>query len=194
MDIPPGHVREMNGMVVELARSHAIFWVLLDHGSRKQYSKVFGDHRDFFDATPNALFQGFCVITYALFDDKRTDIKSLPRLINRLTSNPALQQELRSKIDAEQRLLQKFVTFRHKIFAHRDKAKSPADWFGKIHKAQLRRDMESVVRLAREVTCALAGATGVGKKSEVSKDILLRENYARWDTVELLKRLARVED
>src|SRR2546421_3516104 len=103
------HVREMNERVIELSRSHAILWVFIDPGNCKRYSKVIHDHQDFFQAIASSLFQGFCVITYQLFDKKRSDVKSLPSLINYLSSlNLGLKRQLKSNIDAERLLLDKY--------------------------------------------------------------------------------------
>lgn len=183
------HVREMNERVIELSRSYAIFWVFI--GSYKRYSKVIEDHRDFFDAIASSLLQGFCVITYQLFD-KRADVKSLPRILDYLTSlDSALEQRLRLKIDAQALLLQRFFAYRHKIFAHRDRAKSPWEVFGSVPKTRLKREMKTIVRLSRETICILGGASGVKKKAKMIQAIRLRENHARWDAKEILKALEK---
>jgi len=186
------HVREMNERIIELSRSYAILWVFIDPGNCKRYSKVIRDHQDFFDAIASSLFQGFCVITYLLFDSKRSDVKSLPSLINYLSSlNPTLERQLKFNIDAQRPLLDKYFSFRHKIYAHRDKAKSPWELFGKVPKARVKREMQAIVRLSRNTVCALDGASGVRKKAELAQEIRRRENYARWDAMEVLKALEK---
>ena len=184
------HVREMNERVTELSRSNAILWVLQDTKNYNHYNKVFHNRPDFFNAIASSLHQGFCVITYQLFDNKRNDVKSLPSLINYLSSlDPALERELKSNIDVQQALLDKYFAYRHKIYAHRDKAKSPSDIFGEVAKPLAKREMEAIVRLARNTVSALSGASGVNKKTKMSKAIRLRENRAREDTMLILKAL-----
>lgn len=130
------------------------------------------------------------MITYQLFDNKRSDVKSLPRIIQYLSSlNPSLERRLSLNIDAQQALLDKYFTYRHKIFAHRDKAKSPHEVFGSVPKPRAKREMEAIVRLARNTVCALAGASGVNKKAKMSQSIRLREGRARWDTKLILEAL-----
>lgn len=183
-------VREMNERVIELSRSNAILWVFIDTGNCKRYSEAIRDHKDFFDTIASSLFQSFCVTTYLLFDSKRSDVKSLPNLINFLSSlNPALEQQLKSTIDAQRPLLDKYFSFRHKIYAHRDKAKSPWDLFGKVPKPRLKREMEAIVCLSRKTVCALAGASGVRKKSAMVQEIRRRENCARYDAVKVMQSL-----
>jgi len=184
------HVREMNERVTELSRSNAILWVLQDASNYNRYNKVFFNRPDFFNAIASSLHQEFCVITYQLFDNKRNDVKSLPSLIKYLSSlDAALERKLKSNIDAQQALLDKYFAYRHKIYAHRDKAKSPWDIFGEVPKPLAKREMEAIVRLARNTVSALSGASGVNKKAKISKAIRLRENRARWDTELILKAL-----
>jgi len=189
MDAFAAEVREINERVIELSRSYAIFWVFIS--SYKRYSKVIDDHRDFFDSIASSLLQGFCVITYQLFD-KRADVKSLPRILNYVASfDPALEQRLRMNIDAQTPLLERFFSYRHKIYAHRDKAKSPWEVFGSMPKTRLKREMKTIVGLSRDTICALAGVSGVRKKATMSQAIRLRENHARWDAKEILRALEK---
>jgi hypothetical protein len=192
MSVFAEHVREMNERVIELSRSHAILWVLQDTSNYKRYSTVFRNRPDFFDAIAISLFQGFCVITYQLFDKKRGDVKSLPSLIKHLSSlNPGLGRRLNSNIDAQQALLDRYFCYRHKIFAHRDKKKSPSEVFGSVQKSRAKREMEGIVCLARNTVCALAGASGVSKKAKMFQLIHLREGRARWDAKLVLEDIAK---
>lgn len=184
-------VREMYERVTELSRSNAIFWVFLAPENYKRYSKVIEDHRDFFDAIASSLLQGFCVITYQLFD-KRGDVKSLPALINYLASlNQVLEQRLKTRVDSKKPLLDKFFSFRHKIYAHRDKSKAPWEAFGTQSKTRLKVEMEAIVHLAQEIIGALAGAAGVAKTKEIVRNIRCRQNHAGWDAHEILKALGK---
>src|SRR2546422_633256 len=150
MDEFAKQVLEMKERVTELSRSYAILLVLQDTGNCKRYSKVYLDHRDFFNAIASSLFQGFCVITYQLFDYKRTDVKSLPSLVKNLAHiDSDLERRLATNIAAHRELLDKYFAYRHKIFAHRDKEKSPHQIFGSVPKPRAKREMETIVRLAR---------------------------------------------
>jgi hypothetical protein len=193
MTVFADHVREMNERVIELSRSHAILWVFWDTGNCKRYSKILRDHQDFFDTMASSLFQGFCVITYQLFElGKRGDVKSLPALINYLSSlDRALELEMKAKIDAQRPLLDKFFSFRHKIYAHRDKSKPPWEVFQTQSKTRLKDEMEAVVLLAQNVVCALAEAAGVKAKGELAEAIRLREEYAGGDANRILEALKK---
>jgi hypothetical protein len=181
---------EMNERVIELSRSYAILWVFWDSENNKRYSDVIKDHQDFFYAIGSSLFQGFCIITYQLFD-KRGDVKSLPDLINYLTSlDQKLEQQLKSKIDSQRPLLDKFFSFRHKIYAHRDKSKRPWEVFGNQSKTRIKSEMKAIVDLAQEIISAMAEAAGI-EKDEFVENLRLREDNAGIDATEVLKALEK---
>lgn len=186
-------VREMCERVIELSRTYAILWVFMDPGNSKRFAGAIREHQDFFDAIASSLHQGFCVITFLLFDHdvkKRGNVKSLPVLINDVPSlNGDQKLRLSSIINSQKVLLKKYFTYRHKIYAHRDKAKSPWEIFAPGPKARVKREMEAVVRLARDTVCALAGASGVRKKAAMAQEIRRRENNARCDAIELMRSL-----
>jgi hypothetical protein len=188
MTIFADDVSEMNERVTELSQSHAILWVLQDSGNFKLYSEVFRFHRDYFYPTVSSLFQGFCVITYLLFDNKRSDVKSLPHLIGCL--NHTLEQELNQNIKNQKPLLDKYFNYRHKIFAHRDKSKSPAELFGEQKKIRVKSEMEAIVRLAQNSICSLADAAGMDKV-ELAKEFSRREEHAGRNILEILQTLEK---
>ena len=181
-------VREMNERVIELSRSYAIFWMFCDIENCKRYSDVIRHHQNFFDAIASSLFQGFCVITYQLFD-KRGDVKSLPELISYLTSlDQKLERRLKSSIDSQRPLLDNFFSFRHKIYAHRDKSKQPWEVFGNPSKIRIKSEMEAIVDLAQEIISALAEAAGIEKNGFV-ENLRLRKKEAGDDASEVLEAL-----
>lgn len=184
-------VREMNDRVIELSRSHAILWVFWDSENNRHYSDVIRDHHDFFYAIGSSLFQGFCVITYQLFD-KRGDVKSLPELIGYLSSlDQKLEGRLKSNIDSQRPLLDKYFSYRHKIYAHRDKSKRPWEVFGNQSKTRVKSEMKAIVDLAQGLISALAEAAGIGK-DELSENLRLREENAGVDAHEVLEALEKV--
>ncbi|MGH8729913.1 MAG: hypothetical protein ACREV9_17530 [Burkholderiales bacterium] len=112
MTIYASAVREMIERVIELSRSYAIWWTLVNKQNFEKYGKVIDNHADFFEATTHSLFQGFSVITYQLFES-RIDTTSIPRLIKDLaSSDPALAQQLKVAVDAKKPLLGKVFAIR----------------------------------------------------------------------------------
>jgi hypothetical protein len=183
-------VVELKDRVVELTRSHAILWVLWDTENNKRYSHEIESHWDYFQGVGSSLFQGFCVITYQLFD-KRNDVKSMPDLISYLSSlNPKLEQQLKSNINSQKPLLDKYFSYRNNIFAHRNKAKRPWDVFGKQSKTRVKSEMKGIVDLAQKITMALAEATGLDK-DEFDENFRLREEYAAAGAIEVFKALEK---
>jgi hypothetical protein len=184
-------VVELKDRVVELTRSHAILWVLWDTENDKRYASVIESHQDYFQGIGSSLFQGFCVITYQLFD-KRNDVKSMPDLISYLSSlNPKLEQQLKSNINSQKPLLDKFFSYRNNIFAHRNKAKRPWDVFGKQSKTRIKSEMKAIVDLAQKITSALAEAGGLDK-IEFDENFHRREEYAATSASEVFKALEKV--
>lgn len=185
------NVREMNGSVIELSRSHAILWVFWDNENNKLYSQVIKDHPDFFDAIAASLSLGFCVITYRLFD-KGGNVMSLPKLISYLSSiDQKLEQRLRSNIDSQRPLLDKYFSYRNKIYAHRDKPKRPCEVFGNQLKPQVKSEMKVIVDLAQGIISALAEAAGI-EKDEFAENLRLREENAGINADEVLEALEKV--
>ena len=93
-------VREMVERVIELSRSYAIWWELVEKANFERFSQVIGNHDDFFAATTHSLFQGFTVITYQLFETRK-DTTSLRTLVNSLAStDPALAAKLEAAIQS----------------------------------------------------------------------------------------------
>jgi hypothetical protein len=117
---------------------------------------------------------------------KRSDVKSLPHLIGYL--DHTLEQQLNRNIKNQKPLLDKYFTYRHKIFAHRDKSQSPADLFGEQKKTRVKGEMEAIVRLAQNTVCSLADAAGMDKV-EMAKEISRREEHAGRNIIEILQAL-----
>jgi hypothetical protein len=181
---------EMRDRVVELTRSHAVLWMLWNKKNCKRYASVIENHQDFFQAIASSLFQGFCVITYQIFD-KRGDVKSLHELISYLSSlNPKLEGQLKSDINSQKPLLDKFFSYRNKIYGHRDKSKRPWEIFGVQSKSRLKNEMKAIVNLAQKITSALAEAAGL-PKDEFVENFRLRKKYASYGAREILKALEK---
>lgn len=189
-----GDVREMNERVTELSRTYAIFSALINRHTYKRYQREINNHRDFFETIANSLFQGFCVITYQLFDSgKRGDVKSLPVLINYLSSlDPKIGQKLRLSIDAQRPLLDKFFSFRHKVFAHRDKSQPPWEIFGTQPRSVFKTQMKAIVHLSQNIISELADTAGLIDKKVFIGNIRRRETFAGKDTFVILQTLKKL--
>jgi len=185
------NVCEMNGSVIELSRSYAILWVLWNKENNKIYSQVIKDHPDFFGAISDSLFLGFCVITYRLFQDAE-NVLSLPSLINYLSSiDQKLKELLTLQVEGQRPLLKKYIAYRHKIYAHRDKSKRPREVFGSQLKPHVKSEMKAIVNLAQEIIGALAEAAGI-EKGKFAESLRLREENAGMDARDVLEALEKV--
>lgn len=179
-------VREMVERVIELSRSYAIWWELVEKSNFDQFARVRGNHKDFFDATIHSLFQGFAIISYQLFD-KRTDSTSLRVLINSKSTDSVLARQLNDAIDLKLPLLKKVFAIRNKVYGHRDKSRLPEALFEEAGMSPSL--MREILDLARDVVCALAESAGLDTKADLEKEILWREKYAREDTRLIMQTL-----
>ena len=187
MAIPTDTVGEMIERVVELSRSYAIWWELQKKPNTKRYAPVFQSHQDFFGAIVHSLLQGFCVITYQLFE-KRKDTKSIRSLADNLSpSNPVLASELHAQIDVHKPLLGKVFFIRGGVYAHRNKAQTPHATFAAARLTP--KEMKAVVHLAQNMVASLADAAGLGSKAEVKRNIRRRQAIAILDTREIMRVL-----
>lgn len=189
MTIHAAAVREVIERVIELSRSYAIWWTLVNKQNFEKYNKVIDSHADFFEATIHSLFQGFSVITYQLFE-RRRDTTSIPRLIEDLTSSdPALAEQLKVAIDAKKALLIKIFEVRCKVYAHRNKSKPPESVFADAGLSA--NEMQSVVAFARDVIATLGQTAGVDTKAELDAEIKRREDFSAEDTLLVMEALQK---
>ena len=182
-------VREMVERVIELSRSYAIWWELVETPKFERFSQVINNHEDFFAATTHSLFQGFTVITYQLFETRK-DSTSLRTLVNALASNdPPLALKLQTAIESKLPLLKKAFSIRGNVYAHRNKAQPPEAFFAA---AGLSSDqMREILELAREVVCAFADSANMGTRAELEEEIRLREECSREDTRLIMQALEK---
>jgi len=182
---------EMKDTVVELTRCHTILWTLWNAKNCKRYAQVIEYHQDYFQGVATSLFRGFCIITYQIFD-KRGDVKSFPELIGYLSSlNPKLERQLKANIDSQKPLLDKFFSYRNKIYAHRDKSKRPWEIFGQQSKTRVKSEMKAILGLAQNITSAFAGAAGLDR-DEFVENFRLRKKYAAYGAREVFKALEKM--
>jgi hypothetical protein len=187
MAISPDAVSEMLERAVELSRSYAIWWELQKKPNAKRYAAAFQDHQDYFEAIIHSLLQGFCVITYQLFE-RRKDTTSVRSLIEELAdSDSALAAQSRAQIDALKPIIGKVFSIRGNVYAHRNKAQKPYATFAD---ARLKpKEMRAVVFLAQNIVASLAGAAQLGSKGEIKRDIRRRQASAILDTRHVMRAL-----
>lgn len=189
MTIHASAVREMIERVIELSRSYAIWWTLVNKQNFEKYGEVINNHADFFEATTHSLFQGFSVITYQLFETRR-DTTSIPRLIEDLaSSDPALAQQLKVAVDAKKPLLGKVFAIRGNVYAHRNKSQTPESVFAAAGLSA--NEMQTVVAFAQDVVATLGEAAGVDAKVKLAVDIKLREDFSAEDTRLIMEALQK---
>jgi hypothetical protein len=182
-------VREMAERVIELSRSYAIWWELVQASNFERFSQVIDDHEDYFAAITHSLFQAFVIISYQLFENRK-DTTSLRSLVNDLEkSNPAVGFKLRSAIDEKLPLIKKVFSIRGNVYAHRNKLQAPEAFFAS---AGLSADhMREVLNLARDVVCALAEFANLETRADLEEEIRLREECSRDDTRIIMQALAK---
>ena len=182
-------VREMIERVIELSRSYAIWWELVEKSNFERFAQVIDNHEDFFAATTHSLFQGFTVITYQLFE-KRKDTTSLRSLIDTLaSSDPALARNLQSTIDSKLPLLKKAFSIRGNVYAHRNKSQTPEAFFAAAGLSS--NQMREILDLARNIVCTFAESANVEPRAELEEEIRLREEYSRDDTRLIMQALEK---
>ncbi|MGA7799843.1 MAG: hypothetical protein WCC36_03450 [Gammaproteobacteria bacterium] len=194
MTIQTSAVREMIERVIELSRTYAIWWALVNQQNFEKYRAVINGHSDFFEATTHSLFQGFSVITYQLFETRRRkrDTNSIPRLIDDLkSSDAALARQLELAVDENRPLLGNFFDIRGSVYAHRNKAKTPERVFAAAGVSA--KKMQAVVALAQDLVATLGEAAGVDAKRELAADIKLREEFSAEDTRRIMEALRNHE-
>jgi hypothetical protein len=180
---------ELTEQVLELTRNYALWWYLMYKPNAERYAKVERNYPEFFRTIVDSLRQGICITTYRLFD-KRQDVKSLTRLIEKLkASNPPLARELAQKVDGGAALIKKLSSLRHKVFGHRDQTQSPEDVFSALKLKP--KEIEAVVRLAQDIISAISGAKS---KRDLRTELRSCENAVRSDTHNLMQVLVKSSD
>lgn len=175
--------------MIELSRSHAIWWEIVQTSNSDRFSQTISDHEDYFATVTQSLFAQFIVIAYQLFE-RRKDTISLRTLVDDLeATDTVLASELRAAIDDKLSLTKKAFSIRNKVYAHRNRLQTPEAVFAT---AGLSPDsMREIIDLARDVICALAEAANVETKAELEEEIRLREKCSREDTHLIMQALTK---
>jgi len=178
-------IDEVKDQVIELGRCYALWWYFLEKSNASRYARVERHYPDFFITTVDSLRTSFFVTAYRLFD-KRTDVRSLVPLVNRLdVSDPALGAALRARIAAIEDIIEKKIkVLRHKVFAHRDRSQPPEDWFAEAGISP--KEMETVVRTAQDIISTLVGAAAT---DGLTRELRSHEDAVRCDAHSLMQLL-----
>lgn len=182
-------VREMIERVIELTRTYAIWWQLVEKSNFDRYSRVIESHEDFFAATTHSLFQGFIVIACLLFEKKENTI-SLRSLVDVLAfTDSTSAQRLQTDIEGKWHLLKKVIPIRGNVYAHRNKFRPPEAFFNAAGLTS--NEMREILDLARDVVSALAESAGIEPRADIEEEIRRREENSREDTQRIMEALEK---
>lgn len=180
-------ILELIEQSIELVRSHAIWYALVQPDNRSNYEAVIRKYEDFFEATANAHFQTVIIIVYQLFD-KRPSTKSFRNVINRLESDdPSLAQRLRGMLKANLGLLKRLFELRLNVYAHRNAKLCPKDIFARVRVSP--GVMTTVLALVEQMASLLAEKVGIDSATNISIDLLQRADHARADFTRIMMEL-----
>jgi hypothetical protein len=188
----PITVDEMIEQVIELSRSHALWWYFINNENVKRFAKVEWCYPAFFGTILNSLRQSVCIILYQLFD-KRRDVTSLVGLVEELNgADPLLSRQLQDKIHGADAALKKVFSLRHKVFAHRDKAVAPQAVFASVKLTP--RELKALVRLAQDIVSTLAQEAGMKPKAALEEQFRQLDDAVTTDADNLMRTLKDGED
>jgi hypothetical protein len=182
-------IGELVERVIELARSYAIWWELVNPENRQKYQNTLTDHEDFFTSTAHAYFQSIAVMLYQLFD-KRKGTKSIHNLLTVMEpANIDLVQKLRRDIYPHWLILKKVFDIRGNVYAHRNASLSPEEVFARAKLSV--NALGALVGLTEDLIAEIAEVAGGGVKLEIINDFARRADYARGDLHLILGDLSK---
>lgn len=180
-------VSELIERTVELVRSHAIWYELVNPENRSKYDVVIRDHEDFFASTAQAHFQAITIIAYQLFDKKK-GTTSFPNVILSLKpDDTALAEKLRKMIERDWPVLVRLFDVRGNVYAHRNAALRPEDVFARARISP--GIMTTVLSLVEKIVSMLSEKVGIEAAIDMHMELLKRAEYARTDLRTILKLL-----
>ena len=174
---------------VDLVRSHAIWYELVNPENQLKYEAIFRDYEDFFESTAHAHFQAIAVIVYQLFENrKKKDTKSFPHLIDHLESKDhVFAEKLREMIEAKKSALVKLFGIRNKVYAHRNATSCPKDVFIKAQVSP--GTMTTVLSLVEQMVSLLSEKVGIESEPKMRILLLQKADQARADLIRIIKVL-----
>lgn len=183
------YIRELLERAIEVTRSYAIWWELVDVKNRSAREEVIRDHEDFFGATAQAHFLTVVVVLYQLFD-KRPGTKSIPHALGELASiHSAKVAAIRADLDPHQGILKKIFDIRGNVYAHRNASLAPELVF---ERAKLSVSaLGGVVGAVEEAISSLAEIAGIESKDELLLEFDRRADFARDDIKYVFDALRR---
>jgi hypothetical protein len=182
-------IEEMSDQVAALTRTYAIWWLLKEKKNTERYSPTMQLYPEFFITTIESLIQGFCIITYQLFDHNHGN-KSLIALLKEMENvDTARAKRLTEKIDVQRPLLYKVFSIRGSVYAHRSKKESPERTFDNAKLSP--NQMKAIVNLAHDVICGIADVAKVETEADLREELSQYEQDARHDTFSLMQDLEK---
>jgi hypothetical protein len=181
-------IEEIVEQTIRLAQSHAIWWEIMNPQSATQFDSARREHLDFFEPVAHSFLQGLFIISYQLCDH-RGDSKHIRSLIAEVSKrDAALGQQLNDEID-KFAIAGKFALIRHKVFAHRDKNRTPHETL----KASpiVVKEIAEMVHFIQDFVSTVAEAAGGEKKAKVLAKISECECSARNAAFQVLGSLSR---
>ena len=182
-------VRQMIERVIELTRTYAIWWQIVEKSNLDRYSMVIESHEDFFTATTHSLFQGFTIVACQLFEKKENTI-SLRSLVDVLAlTDSTSAQRLETDIKGKWHLIKKVIQIRGNVYAHRNKIRPPETLFSEVGLTS--NEMREILDLARDVVSSLAESAGIEPRADIEEKIRRREEYSREDARRIMEALEK---
>ncbi len=172
-------VLELIERVIELARSYAIWWELVNVENRAQRERDIQAHEDFFGATAHAHFQAIVVVLYQLFDRNRTT-KSIPNLLRRFeATDPGAVAKIKQDVAPHWLILKKVFDIRGNVYAHRNGSLSPEDVFARANLSA--NALGALVSVAEDAVATLGALASIDSREELIAEFERRADFARGD-------------
>lgn len=182
-------IEEMSDQVAALTRTYVIWWLLKEKKNMERYSPTMQLYPEFFGTVIESLIQGFCVITYQLFDHNHGNKSLIALLKDTENVDAARAKVLTAKIDGHRPLLHKVFSIRGSVYAHRNKNESPEGIFKKVKLSP--NQMKAIVDLAHDVICGIADAAKVETEADLREELRQDEQNARSDTYSMMQDLEK---
>jgi hypothetical protein len=181
-------VRELIERVIELSRSHSIWWELVNDDNKGKYEMKISDHEDFFAATAHAHFLSMVVILYQLFD-KRPRTKSIRHLLDALEkTHPDEVANVRQRLDPSWPIFKKVFDIRGNVYAHRNESLAPDKVF---ERAGLKANaLGSLIGLTQDIVALLGSLVGIDSQQALIDEFSRRADSAREDLQLVLHALS----
>jgi hypothetical protein len=177
MQSPQEEVKELIDQVLRLTQGFEIWWEIVRKENKAPYPELRETHLPFFEPVQFLLSESLFVICYQLFD-YRPDSKHFKGLIKSIAAkNQTVANACEAKIATNKSVIEKVVTIRHKVFAHREKGTHPFDTFA--NQRLTIKELRGMVELAQDVVSDLSEALGVRSKTDQMREFASYRDTSR---------------